>query len=169
MKLKTLRMIFLAGAAVMASLPALAQDKANPCLPDVEKLCKGIPAAGGRVMKCLNDNEAKLSGECRKTLGLVKVEWAACRDDAEKLCRNAAGDKGGLSKCLVDHENKVTAPCKSAMDEARERMDKNHPCLRDSQKFCKNVQPGEGRVLACLKGHQAELATACKTLVQSKP
>jgi len=160
--------ILLVGNTLMASTAAFSQERDNPCMADVEKLCKGVLPTGGRVMKCLNDNEAKLSGACRKTLGMVKLEWAACQSDADKLCRTEAAQKSGVSKCLKDNESKVSAGCKSAMNDAQERMDKNHPCVRDAQKFCKNVQPGEGRIMGCLSSHQGELSPACRAVVQSK-
>jgi hypothetical protein len=169
MKLDCLSKLVLLGVSVMMAGPALSQENANPCLPDVEKLCKGVPAAGGRVMKCLNDNEAKLSSDCRKTLGLVTLEWQACRADAEKLCRNEAAAKTGVSKCLKANESKVTAACKSAMNDVQDRIEKNHPCVRDAQKFCKDVKPGEGRIMNCLKSHQGELAPACRAAVLDKP
>lgn len=161
--------IFVVVVAVSVSLPAFAEDNKNPCLPDVEKFCKGIPAAGGRAMKCLNDHEAKLSGDCRKTLGLVNLEWEACRGDADKLCRGEAAQKNGMSKCLKANESKVTPACRNAMNPVQETLEKNHPCARDAQKFCNKIPPGEGHLMSCIKSHQGELSSSCRAAMLPTP
>jgi len=37
----------------------------TPCMGDVEKLCKGIPAGAGRIAECLHQHQAELSDACK--------------------------------------------------------------------------------------------------------
>jgi hypothetical protein len=45
-----------------------AKEGREACKADVEKFCKDVKPGGGKIMKCLKDNESKLSSECQKTL-----------------------------------------------------------------------------------------------------
>jgi hypothetical protein len=38
---------------------------ASPCMGDITKLCKGIPAGTGRIAECLKQHEAELSIACK--------------------------------------------------------------------------------------------------------
>jgi Cysteine rich repeat len=38
---------------------------ASPCMGDIAKLCKGIPAGAGRIAECLKQHEAELSIACK--------------------------------------------------------------------------------------------------------
>ena len=37
---------------------------ANECNDDLDKFCKNVAAGEGRLLKCLDENSAKLSGRC---------------------------------------------------------------------------------------------------------
>jgi len=52
----------------MAEHKERAQKKAEACRADVEQYCKSIEPGGGRVVRCLKENEAKLSLPCRDSL-----------------------------------------------------------------------------------------------------
>jgi len=41
---------------------------ANECDEDLEKFCTGVQAGEGRLLKCLDDNAAKISARCTKAL-----------------------------------------------------------------------------------------------------
>jgi len=56
----------------MAEHAQRAQQKAEACRTDVEQYCKGIEAGGGRILRCLKENEAKLSPACREGLSRHK-------------------------------------------------------------------------------------------------
>ena len=75
---------------------AHAQD--NPCANDVQTLCPGIEPGDGRVMKCLHDNMAKLSPECKarhdKMKKAMKEVKAACHDDFDKFCADVKAGGG---------------------------------------------------------------------------
>lgn len=38
---------------------------ASPCMGDIAKLCKGIPAGAGRIAECLMQRQAELSIACK--------------------------------------------------------------------------------------------------------
>jgi hypothetical protein len=49
-----------------ADLKAEAKDVRKACKQDVENFCKDVRPGGGRILKCMKENEAKLSTECKK-------------------------------------------------------------------------------------------------------
>ena len=40
----------------------------NECREDLETLCSGVPAGQGRLLNCLQKNDAKVSGRCKQAL-----------------------------------------------------------------------------------------------------
>jgi len=40
----------------------------NECRDDLEALCSGVPAGQGRLLNCLEKNDAKVSGRCKQAL-----------------------------------------------------------------------------------------------------
>jgi hypothetical protein len=52
----------------MAEHKARTEKKVEACRADVEKFCKGAQPGGGRLHRCLKENEANLSAPCRDTL-----------------------------------------------------------------------------------------------------
>src|SRR4051794_33766195 len=40
------------------------------CAADVQRLCRGVPSGGGRVVACLKQNQDSLSDACRQAAGL---------------------------------------------------------------------------------------------------
>jgi hypothetical protein len=41
----------------------------SACGADVQSLCAGVPAGGGRIIECLASQSASLSPACREVLG----------------------------------------------------------------------------------------------------
>jgi hypothetical protein len=52
----------------MAEHKARTEKKVEACRADAEKLCKDIQPGGGRLHRCLKENEASLSAACRDSL-----------------------------------------------------------------------------------------------------
>jgi hypothetical protein len=52
----------------MAEHQERARQKAEACRIDVEQFCKGTEPGGGRIKRCLKENETKLSPTCRDSL-----------------------------------------------------------------------------------------------------
>ena len=40
----------------------------NECRDDLQTLCSGVPAGQGRLLNCLQKNDAKVSGRCKQAL-----------------------------------------------------------------------------------------------------
>jgi hypothetical protein len=40
----------------------------NECRDEMEALCSGVPAGQGRLLKCLEENDAKVSSRCKQAL-----------------------------------------------------------------------------------------------------
>ncbi|BBO78545.1 hypothetical protein DSCW_59620 [Desulfosarcina widdelii] len=40
----------------------------NECRDDLDALCSGVPAGQGRLLKCLEENDAKVSGRCKQAV-----------------------------------------------------------------------------------------------------
>ena len=62
-------------AATLCAWPALADEPApsrpgmeklhEACAKDIDQFCANVTPGGGRVVKCLRDNEDKLSDTCK--------------------------------------------------------------------------------------------------------
>lgn len=110
-------------AGLFSAGAALAQD-ARPmqvCKADADKLCASAERGGGR-MRCLVENEAKLSGECKAVI--TKMQEArnavreACKTDISSLCAAADADKEGRRagmRCLRENQAKLSKGCADAL------------------------------------------------------
>ena len=89
-----------------------------PCKADMEKLCVGIEPGDGRMMKCMADNEDKLSAECKSKRAEMKDKMAdareACDADIQKFCADVKGGKGRIMKCLKKHSAELSPACKES-------------------------------------------------------
>jgi hypothetical protein len=52
----------------MEAARAKAKEAHEACTDDIQKLCKEVKPGGGRIVKCLRENEKQLSPECREKL-----------------------------------------------------------------------------------------------------
>ena len=55
------------GVALAADQPGNTGPRAA-CKPDVDRLCPGIQAGGGRIVACLKENAAQLSAACKEAI-----------------------------------------------------------------------------------------------------
>ncbi len=161
---------FLAAACAVVLIPAaLAQEEHGACRADVQKFCKDVQPGGGRIGRCLKQNEAALSRDCRDRMdeGRRKMEDVAeaCRADAKQFCGDIAPGHGRVMRCLSDNRDRLSAPCRAKIDEAHAR----HPCAQDAGRLCADVRPGKGRVARCLKQKEADLSAECRAHLQRHP
>jgi hypothetical protein len=91
---KKVMLLAVAAAWVIGGLPSAAQGPSTvtptageetleyqgldpQCIAELEKLCEGIQPGGGRIRKCYQENEHKLSPACRQQILERKKERAA--------------------------------------------------------------------------------------------
>jgi hypothetical protein len=157
---------------VLTALMVLGVARAEEaCRADIEKLCAGVLKGDGRILTCLDANQAQLSPACKQVVSVVakktKEIGAACGDDVWKLCPDVRVGGGRVLKCLASNGSKLSAGCKPVVQQTEEKSAEfKKVCGADVEKLCPGVASGQGRVLACLRGKEAELAPACKTLMQ---
>jgi hypothetical protein len=156
--------------AAAAGPPAAAED---PCAEDVQRLCPGVKAGGGRVTRCLRDRLDGLSAACRAKLDagalearrVVEAFGRACRADVEQYCADVEPGRGRVLGCLAQHQIEVSSPCQAELGrfaEARERIEAlKEACAGDVQNLCPEVPPQAGPLLECLQANEARLSPAC--------
>jgi len=162
------RLIFAALVAAASAGSARADDA---CRPDVERLCAGIPAGGGRIAACLKANAAKVSPACKAEIASVRAKVKevgdACADDVRSYCADVAPGQGRVLKCLAANQGSLSPQCQGIVQGAREKLSEfQKACGGDTKRFCKGIPPGQGRILACLKSKEAELSPTCAALMK---
>jgi Golgi apparatus protein 1 len=164
-----MRSIALVVSVALLSLGVARAEDA--CRADVEKLCKGVRPGEGRVLVCLQANEAQLSPACKQQVGVIgakaKEIGAACGDDVQQFCPNVKTGGGRILKCLVANSSNLSQMCQNMVKQAEEKSAEfKKACGDDVTKFCGSVPKGHGRILNCLQAKQAELAPACQALLK---
>jgi len=102
---------------------------AASCGNDINKYCKTVNLGGGRIQSCLDQNQAKVSGQCKATIAevrsLLQKRAAArayvlkvCDIDARRLCPGVQPGDGNLLECFFKAERSASAPCRQAVTDA---------------------------------------------------
>jgi hypothetical protein len=158
--------------AVAAALLSTGSARAQgACRPDVERLCQGIPAGGGRIAACLKANQAQVSPACKAELASVaqkvKEVGEACEDDIHSYCAGVQPGQGRVLRCLASNRSSLAPACEAVLGGAQEKAGEfRKACGGDVRVYCKGIAPGEGRILACLQSRKDELSGACRTLMR---
>jgi hypothetical protein len=109
------------GVAAAADTPSVK----NACADDVAKYCKDIKPGGGRLARCLKQNENQLSPACKSSIEeskkRVKEAHQACEADVQKFCKDVKPGGGNIIKCLKEHEKELSSECKAKMSEPKKR------------------------------------------------
>jgi len=104
-------------AGLIAGNDALAAQ--GPCADDIAKYCKDVKPGGGRLARCLKENEKQLSPACRSSIEESKKKareaHQACEADARKFCKDVKPGEGRIVKCLKEHEKDLSPDCKAQM------------------------------------------------------
>jgi len=79
----------------------------------MEAFCANVEPGGGRIYKCLVDNEQQLSNTCRRRMNDLRTHGAECKDDIEKFCASLPRAGGRLAKCISEHHDELSEGCKS--------------------------------------------------------
>ena len=98
------------------------------CSKDVETLCPAVRGGHGAIVKCLKDNEAKLSAGCgthiKEAKEAMKDVREACHADFEKFCHDVKPGGGRVIKCMKEHAAELSAECKTEMEQRKEQRKK---------------------------------------------
>lgn len=114
-------------AVLCAGLLAVGDVRAaqGPCADDAAKYCRDVKPGGGRLAKCLKENEKQLSPACKASIeeSKKKVQEAhqACSDDVQKYCKDVKPGQGRIVKCLKEHEKDLSPECKAKLTEPKKR------------------------------------------------
>ncbi len=113
-----------AGGKGAAAAPGKGRGRRlSACRTDVQQLCASAPAGGGSKIRCLQDNQAKLSPVCAQTLGELRsakqVARAACATDAKALCPGLKGDQ--RRACFTENQSKLSLECSAAVGKRASR------------------------------------------------
>jgi len=101
---------------------------AQNCLVEIKQLCQGVQPGGGRMKKCIQDNEGKLSPACRQQIeerrerakGRLQEVKAACEGDVKRFCPNLEPGGGRIRGCLKEHSQELSAGCARALEQRRQ-------------------------------------------------
>jgi hypothetical protein len=103
-----------AGAQTIGYAQAIDLLAAN-CGNDIAKYCKQANLGGGRVQRCLAQNQDKISARCKSaTVAVPKV----CDVDIRRLCAGVVAGDGNLLECFMKAEARASAPCRQAVIDA---------------------------------------------------
>ena len=102
------------------------KDFDEACKADVEQYCKEVQPGQGRMMRCLRDNEGKLSASCKEQIAKMdqrrremhqRMHGAveACKTEAQQYCKDVQPGGGRLTRCLMQHEAQLSEGCKGAL------------------------------------------------------
>jgi hypothetical protein len=116
------------------------------CRTDLATFCQGIEAGGGKKMKCLAENQAKLSAECA----------AVVQQRTDKRADRQADRV--VEKTEPALPATAAQPVGKAAGKAVGRM---AACRADLATLCANVQPGGGARIKCLKDNAAKVSPTC--------
>ena len=122
----TLRAVLASVVAVVAlPLIAVAQDAAAParideaCKTEMASLCVAKGDKQPRGIRCLTDNQAKLSAACATAIKATQERrtalQTACKADADKLCPTAKDKGGQFIACLRGKTAELSKPCADAI------------------------------------------------------
>jgi hypothetical protein len=147
----------------------------EPCAAEAVTFCSDVKPGAGRIVRCLEEHESKLSDACRARLDADQERAKkyigefldACHSDTERLCVGVQPGGGRLVKCLSTHDYELSPRCVAELDKlkaARERVDDlKQACQADAARLCPDLLGHAGEVFSCLKAKQAALSPACRS------
>jgi hypothetical protein len=118
---RRMNIIVLSVVVFLATLLAgtvVAQDL-GPCAGDVKKFCQGVQPGQGDMSRCLTQNSANLSPNCKSRLSALSEQVneadQACHDDVMLFCSGIQPGGGRIVQCLKDNGSSVSFNCRVKM------------------------------------------------------
>ena len=117
-----------AGAQTIGYAEAIDLLAAN-CGKDIATYCGKANLGGGRVQRCLAQNQAKISANCKaasvEVVALLQKRAAArqavlkvCEADIGRLCSGVQPGDGNLLGCFLKAEARANPQCRQAVTDA---------------------------------------------------
>ncbi len=94
------------------------------CRTDAATFCASAEKGGGKI-RCLQENQAKLSPECQAVVSQRVMQAGnlrtACKVDRETLCANVQRGGGRTVQCLRENVAKLSPACGEALSAVPEK------------------------------------------------
>ena len=104
----------------LAAAPAPAQEVADPCAPDIQRLCPDLKP-GRKLQRCIQARRAEFSPECKAHIqeraDRRRAFQESCADDVRTFCVNIQAGRGRVRRCLLDNEQMLSPECRSAVQQ----------------------------------------------------
>ena len=118
--------VCLIGAAPLSR--AADEKPRGACRADVEKLCQGVERERRAIVRCLKENEAALSTECKDAMAKSKEKARekakalskVCKEDAEQYCKDVEPGRGRVVRCLQENADKLSDACRTELPKRKE-------------------------------------------------
>jgi hypothetical protein len=108
---------FLVIAMLLLPSSIASAEVTGACLSDVQKLCPGVQAGGGKIRDCLKTNFKDLSDECQ-TIVLKGVTAKACEDDVKQHCAGIEPGEDRIENCMKAKVADLSDACKVGLASA---------------------------------------------------
>jgi hypothetical protein len=150
----TSSMLMVALTSAASSAYAQRASGMASCRTDLATFCQGVEAGGGKRIKCLSENQAKLSPDCAAVV--------QSRAD-QRVDRKADAKTESLPKPASPSTMPQPAASPGAQGKARMAA-----CRADMASLCGNIQPGSGGRGKCLKENAAKVSPACAEAMSAR-
>lgn len=131
----------------------------GPCLKDIAKFCPNIEKNKASMIKCIIENESKLSPACKERAKIIKEK--SNRQNARKNSKNNVGTQVGAKP--LDNQSK-SKPEANKLDQKAFLTIKTD-CIESIKAYCVNIKPKHGAVYQCLKSNMTKLTPKCKATI----
>jgi hypothetical protein len=104
---------------------AAREREAQPrvCHDDIQKYCGQVKPGGGRLARCMKENDKSLSPACKAEMEKKHKQATekreelheACKADADKFCKDKLDGRGGAMRCLHAHDKELSEACRKTL------------------------------------------------------
>jgi len=138
----------------------------GPCINDVKKLCPSIEKNKKNIVKCILDNEAKLSPACKERAKIIKAKSLEMKTNEKqgKGPKTQVGAKPKKAELGDNKPNQMASQKTMQINQANVQAVKVN-CAESIKTQCANVKPGHGAILECLRTNMTKLTPKCKETI----